>query len=527
MAQSEPDSELQPGLLLGGKYRLEREIGRGAMGTVWSALHESLHQRVAIKVISQEHAHSEELRKRFDTEARAAAKLRSRFVVGVSDNGETGRGLPYIVMEYLDGECLEDRISRLGCISLAETARIARHISRALGRAHAHGIVHRDLKPANIFIARSEDETDKDDWTAKVLDFGIAKMDDFGDRSTTKTGTVLGTPLFMSPEQVRGASSVDARADLYSFGMVIYNMLTGTYAFEGQSFGDLLVSICTDPLPELRRAAPHLPPELDAWFQKSCAREPDQRFQSADEMIRALGDAIDEQVESAARMSMADVSMRFSQPLAATFAAEDTASTGTPQTASGTGTVTSPRTGLDSSGVAASAVTVNHPPPRSSRALLWAGLGAASLVGVISAFAFGGPDDSKEEARSGSHQPESAAPSTSAAVELSAPDTPSVDASEPDTDNKLPSAQHGEASNLATKLPAKPSPAVVDSSGKPVAKPARSPATKPAIKVQTAPTAKPTQTAKPVVQATPEPVKPTTNPPPAQPSRPQVPDLGF
>src|SRR5690606_5205458 len=118
--------------------RLEREIGRGAMGTVWSALHESLHQRVAIKVISQEHAHSAELRKRFDTEARAAAKLRSRFVVGVSDNGETERGLPYIVMEYLEGECLEDRIARLGVISLAETARIARHVSRALGRAHAH-----------------------------------------------------------------------------------------------------------------------------------------------------------------------------------------------------------------------------------------------------------------------------------------------------------------------------------------------------------------------------------------------------
>ncbi len=283
-------SSVQPGTLLADKYRLEFEIGRGAMGTVWSALHLTLDQRVAIKIISREHATSTELRRRFSTEAKAAARLRSRYVVGVYDDGETPDGLPYIVMEYLEGECLEDRIARCGSIPLAEATRIAKHIGRALSRAHSRGIIHRDLKPANVFITQSEDD-DEFGWIAKVLDFGIAKMEDYGEKSTTKTGTVLGTPLFMSPEQVRGASSVDHRADLYSLGMVVYNMVTGTYAFDGASFGDLLVSICTEPLPSLRDAAPWVPPSLEQWFEKACARDPEDRFAHADEMVEALAEA--------------------------------------------------------------------------------------------------------------------------------------------------------------------------------------------------------------------------------------------
>lgn len=378
MANPAPsDTELSSGTLLGGKYRLEAEIGRGAMGTVWRATHQSLDQRVAVKIISQEHAGSEELRRRFDTEARAAAKLRSRFVVGVYDNGVTSGGLPYIVMEYLEGECLEDRIARQGSISVAETARIARHVSRALSRAHARGIVHRDLKPANIFITKSDDDEDGDDWTAKVLDFGIAKMDDFGDRSTTKTGTVLGTPLFMSPEQVRGASSVDSRADLYSFGMVVYNMLTGTYAFEGQSFGDLLVSICTDPLPDLGRSAPQAPPALNAWFQKVCARDPDQRYQTADEVMLALTEAIGDTSPSM-RMSMVDVTSTSDNfvPLAETYAAtSDIARSGSRQ-------VDTSASGTD---MGASALTISEPPRRSSFPYL---IGGAAVVAALGVFFF-------------------------------------------------------------------------------------------------------------------------------------------
>lgn len=371
-------SELVSGALLAGKYRLNEEIGRGAMGTVWRAINENLGQWVAVKIISPEHAGSAELRERFDTEARAAAKLRSRFVVNVYDNGETPSGLPFIVMELLDGECLEDRVARQGCLPLSEVARISRHLARALSKAHGEGIIHRDLKPANIFLTRSDAEEDGDDWTAKILDFGIAKMDDLKKRSTTQTGTVLGTPLFMSPEQVRGASSVDRRADLYSFGMVIFNMLTGTFAFEGQSFGDLLVSICVDPLPKLTSIAPHLPESLDVWFERACARDPDHRFFSAEEMLLALQAALGEQGSpESLNMTQTAVSGTLASPSYPFHSRPEQAATWTrPHATSG------PR--LDSAG--ASSMTVRRvPPPRSKVRVV---LVAATFFGLFAAGGF-------------------------------------------------------------------------------------------------------------------------------------------
>ncbi|HEY4160295.1 MAG TPA: serine/threonine-protein kinase [Polyangiaceae bacterium] len=278
------------GAIIGGKYRLERELGRGAMGTVWSAVHLTLGQRVAIKLISAEHSQSTEARQRFSTEAKAAARLRSRFVVQVYDDGETPSGTPYIVLEYLEGETLEQRLEREHTLPLNDAVRVTRHVARALSRAHAQGIVHRDLKPGNVFLTRLDEE--EYGWLAKVLDFGIAKVDDLGRASTTRAGTVLGTPLFMSAEQVRGASQVDARADLYALGMVFYNMLTADYAFNGESFSDILIAICTEPLPDLRKLAPSVPASVGAWFQKACAREAADRFQSAAEMLEALEMAV-------------------------------------------------------------------------------------------------------------------------------------------------------------------------------------------------------------------------------------------
>ena len=283
-------STIREGEILGGKYRLEKEIGRGAMGTVWSAVHLTLGQRVAIKLIAAEHAQAPEARRRFSTEAKAAARLRSRYVVQVYDDGETPAGTPYIVLEYLDGETLEQRLEREHDLPLNDAVRITRHVGRALSRAHAQGIVHRDLKPGNVFLTRTED--DELGWVAKVLDFGIAKVEEHGIASTTKTGTLLGTPLFMSPEQVRGASSVDSRTDLYALGMVFYTMMTGNFAFNGESFTDVLVAICSGPLPDLRATSPWIPVSVADWFQRACAREPQQRFQSADEMVEALDMAL-------------------------------------------------------------------------------------------------------------------------------------------------------------------------------------------------------------------------------------------
>jgi serine/threonine-protein kinase len=248
-------------------------------------VHVTLGQRVAIKLISTEHSQSAEARKRFSVEAKAAAKLRSRHVVQVYDDGETPEGNPYIVLEFLEGETLEQRLEREHDVPLADAIRIVNHVARALARAHAQGIVHRDLKPANIFLVKTDD--DDAGWIAKVLDFGIAKLEQ-GEKGTTQAGTVLGTPLFMSPEQVRGASSVDHRADLYSLGMCLYHMLTGELAYYSPNYSDILVGICTQPLPHLRDKAPWIPETVEQWFQRACAKEPLERFQSADEMTEAL-----------------------------------------------------------------------------------------------------------------------------------------------------------------------------------------------------------------------------------------------
>jgi serine/threonine-protein kinase len=392
---SAPPEPLTSGSFLAGKYRLEREIGRGAMGTVWLATHVSLDQQVAIKVISREHAHSAELRQRFGTEARAAAKLRSRYVVGVYDHGETPDALPFIVMEYLDGECLEDRLARDGTVPVSDALRITRHVARALSRAHANGIVHRDLKPANIFIARSEDD-DESGWTAKVLDFGVAKMD-YGDKSATKTGTLIGTPLFMSPEQVRGASNADHRSDLYSLGMVVYNMLTGQYAFDKATFGDLLISICTDPLPRLRSAAPWVPEGLEGWFQKACARAPEDRFADAEEMLRALDAAAG---FAPARRSMVDMGHSlpgmFTPTPPTSAQAATVPGTPLPETPGAGTSVAAPPSPLASSSISsagAASVTVNLPPVRRSLVPWAVGLGVAAALGLALLWGSGAPDE--------------------------------------------------------------------------------------------------------------------------------------
>jgi len=274
-----------PGTVIAGKYRIDGLIGRGGMGTVWSAMHLGLGQRVAVKLIARRYASSREARQRFDLEAKAAAQLRSRFVVQVYDNGETDDGTPYIVMELLVGESLDQRIQR-GPLALDAAVRIVSQVARALTRAHGLGIVHRDLKPENIFLTHTEDD---DGEVAKVLDFGIAKIKPpEGSDSATRTGAVLGSPLFMSPEQARGLKSVDHRTDIYSLGMVTYTMLTGQSAFSGESFGDILVAICTQPLPSFRTIAPALPSGLDGWFARACAREPEARYSSIEQVLEGL-----------------------------------------------------------------------------------------------------------------------------------------------------------------------------------------------------------------------------------------------
>ncbi|HOU89841.1 MAG TPA: protein kinase [Polyangiaceae bacterium] len=278
----------RPGRVVAGKYQLEGLLGEGAMGTVWRATHLFLRQEVAVKLILPELADSEAARLRFDAEAKAAAALRSRFVVQIFDSGITDDGVPYLVMEYLTGESLEARVDREGPLPLEQAVRVIGQVARGLARAHAQGIVHRDLKPANVYLAQTEDGEE----VAKILDFGIAKVQRGGTSiSATATGAVVGTPLFMSPEQARGSKEVDPRSDLYSLGMVAYWALTGRYAFGGEALGELIIAICTHPLPSLVAARPGLPAALDPWFARACAREPGARFASADALVDALVEA--------------------------------------------------------------------------------------------------------------------------------------------------------------------------------------------------------------------------------------------
>ena len=275
--------------LVAGKYEVLDLIGRGGMGSVWRGRHSTLGTMVAVKFVDPEYAQSREARSRFVTEARAAATIQSKHAVQIYDHGMTDDGRPYIVMELLVGEPLDKRIDRLRYISLRETARVLSQVCRALQRAHDAGIIHRDLKPENIFLVRSLDD---DDEVAKVLDFGIAKIKappgEQPATSSTKTGAVLGTPYYMSPEQARGLRNIDHRTDLWSLGVIAYKCVTGILPFEGESVGDLLVKICTGPMPTPSLTVPGLPPSFDAWFSRALERDPERRFSKASELAEGL-----------------------------------------------------------------------------------------------------------------------------------------------------------------------------------------------------------------------------------------------
>jgi serine/threonine-protein kinase len=279
--------QLTEGLMIADRFRLIRELGRGGMGAVWLAEHVGLEVPCAVKFIDRERRESEELRLRFEREAKAAAQLRSPNVVQILDYGIFS-GVPYIAMEYLEGEDLAQRLDRVWVLSFGETCYIVSQVARALSKAHSVGIVHRDMKPENIFIARDDDEE-----VAKVLDFGIAKraQDQLGG-SGTKTGSLLGTPFYMSPEQARGVKAVDYRSDLWSLAVITFQCLTGRLPFESEGLGDVLAKIMYEPLPVPSSVKPDLPAAFDAWWERAAARDVSERFQSAKELADELGIAL-------------------------------------------------------------------------------------------------------------------------------------------------------------------------------------------------------------------------------------------
>ncbi len=290
--------EIDVGRVIGDKYRLIRLLGRGSMGEVWAAHHQTLGEHVALKLLT--HAAPDDdaaespaaATARFRFEAQVAARLsrKTRHIVRVTDHGEQD-GLAYLVMELLDGETLEAVLARQGRIELTELANIVRQVARALSQAHGEGVFHRDLKPANVFLTRDEDGH----LVAKLLDFGIARAIHAhrapGAFSTAK-GVVFGTPSYMSPEQARGAAKLDHRCDLWALATIAYEAATAELPMDGDDVDQILKNLCSGKLVPIGARIPELGPKLGPFFERAFAEDVEHRFQTATELSTAFSRAV-------------------------------------------------------------------------------------------------------------------------------------------------------------------------------------------------------------------------------------------
>ncbi len=269
---------IEVGAILAGRYRVERVLGQGGMGLVVQAMHLQLHQPVAMKFLLPEVLENPQVVQRFLREAQAAVRLRSEHVARVTDVGSLESGAPYMVLEYLEGADLSifprSQLTVGGIIDLVLQA------CEALAEAHSLGIVHRDIKPANFFITRRTDGT----LLLKVLDFGISKVATTNGQLTA-TQTVMGTPAYMSPEQMRSSRDVDHRSDIWSLGVVLYELLQGAPPFGGDTFSSMVLKVVTDPLP---RMTVRLPGDLDAVIYRCLEKDPARRFQNIAELAHAI-----------------------------------------------------------------------------------------------------------------------------------------------------------------------------------------------------------------------------------------------
>jgi serine/threonine-protein kinase len=299
--------EIDVGRAIAGKYELVRLLGRGSMGEVWVAHHRTLNEQVAVKLLTQppegsgEHPSAgwdESLEDRstaaarFQFEAQVAARLsrKTRHIVSVTDHGAEG-GLPYLVMELLEGETLESRLRREGRLPLPVTASIASQVGRALTQAHAEGVFHRDLKPANVFLMRDEEGR----LLVKILDFGIARATHAhrANRSahTTARGVVFGTPSYMSPEQARGSAHLDQRCDLWALATILYEAASGELPVEGTNTDRVLQNLCAGRIIPIRSRSSDLPEALEPFFARAFAEDVEARFSAAADLVQAFEEA--------------------------------------------------------------------------------------------------------------------------------------------------------------------------------------------------------------------------------------------
>lgn len=279
---------LTTGDIIDEKYRIVRLIGEGGMGAVYEGENLRIHRRVAIKVLHAGVAENADAVQRFEREAQAAGRIGSEHIVEVLDLGNLANGDRYMVMEYMDGESLSDRIQSLGRLSPAQLYPIARQMLEGLAAAHGAGIIHRDLKPDNVYLLKGR--RGQADF-AKLLDFGISKFSQLSGESgfsMTRTGAVMGTPYYMSPEQAKGAKGMDHRADLYAVGVILFEAVTGQVPFNADTFNELLFKIVLEQPPPVEQLVPDIDPAFAAIIAKGMAREAAHRYQSAEEFMQAL-----------------------------------------------------------------------------------------------------------------------------------------------------------------------------------------------------------------------------------------------
>lgn len=287
MIASVMGAPVSPGEVLAGKYRVERVLGEGGMGVVVAATDTQLERKVAIKFLLPDYAEHHEAAQRFLREARAAVKIQSEHVARVIDVGTMENGAPYMVMEYLEGRDLAGVFAGMGNLPVQEAVAYVLEACDAIAEAHSVGIVHRDLKPANLFLARQPDGSSR----IKVLDFGISKamMTTTGmDPALTRTSSMMGSPLYMSPEQMRSAKHVDPRTDVWALGVILYEALVGAPPFYAESIPELSAKVLLEDVPSMCSKRPEVPQELDAVVRRALAKDPGARYPTVADFAVAL-----------------------------------------------------------------------------------------------------------------------------------------------------------------------------------------------------------------------------------------------
>jgi eukaryotic-like serine/threonine-protein kinase len=462
---------VREGEVLAGKYRIDRVLGAGGMGVVVAATHITLGERVALKFLLHEAALHGDSVSRFLREARAAARIKSEHIARVFDVGTLDSGAPYYVMEYLDGSDLGARLVEHGPLAVQQAVDYLLQACEAVAQAHALGIVHRDLKPTNLFVVKGADGSD----VVKVLDFGISKVADAssaGGDALTRTSVSMGSPLYMSPEQMTSARDVDGRSDIWALGVVLYELVSGTTPFPGETLPQVCAAVLNGATPSLRARRPELPAELDRVIGTCLGKQPHQRYADVADLAAAL----------------APLAPGYSLPLVERVARIAGKRDRLPSRASVP--ETPPAVAIDQQAASAIARSADggstqepwsqtHPrpaaAPRRGAEKVWfaaAALGVLGMVGALGWFV-GQRRHEPAQAAAASAESRSAAAAPAPPTPLVAP--PAASPAEPVASAAAP-APRPQLSSSETPLPSKPRPPRSDPRGAP-AKPSRAPET--------------------------------------------------